>query len=228
MSSQLAVDDNNELQQVRERRPQPVPLRVAARVVSYIFHPLFIPVYIAWFFVRVQSHLFSVFTEWERTMFIVRFAVMYTMFPLVTVLLLKGLGFIDSIRLKTQRDRVIPYIACGVYYFWMWYVLRNQPEFPHETIILSFAIFLSSSAGLLANIYMKISMHAIACSIMVSFIMLLGFHEDINFGGYISLSFFLAGLICTARLIDSDHTAGEIYWGLILGILCFLVAIPMG
>ena len=61
---------------------------------------------------------------------ILRFFIMYSFFPLVTVLLAKGLGFLDSIYLKTQKDRIIPYIACGIYYFWMCYVLRNQPNFP--------------------------------------------------------------------------------------------------
>ena len=78
---------------------------------------------------------------------------MYSFFPLVTVLLAKGLGFLDSIYLKTQKERIIPYIACGVYYFWMAYVLRNQPEFSKEVVQLSMAIFIASSLGLLVNIY---------------------------------------------------------------------------
>ena len=57
------------------------------------------------------------------------FFVIYSLFPLVTVLLAKGLGFIDSVYLKTQRDRIIPYIACEIYYFWIAYVLRHQAEY---------------------------------------------------------------------------------------------------
>ena len=91
---------------------------------------------------------------------------MYTFFPLVSVLLMKALKFISSIQLKTQRDRIIPYVVCMIYYWWMWYVLHNQPQYPNEFVQLSLAIFLASIGGLIANISMKVSMHAIAAGIM--------------------------------------------------------------
>jgi hypothetical protein len=109
----------------------------------------------------------------------------------------------------------------------MWYVLRNQSQYPVEFRILSFGIFLSSSAGLMANIYMKVSMHAIASGVMVAFLLLLGYREDVGMTGYISLSMLLAGLICTSRLIDSDHKPKEIYVGFIIGTLSILTAIFM-
>jgi hypothetical protein len=146
------------------------------------------------------------------------------MFPLVSVLLMKAVGFVSSFQLKTQRDRIIPYVVCMIYYWWMWYVLHNQ-SFPREFTILSFAIFLTSIGGLMANISMKVSMHAMASGIMVAFVIMLAFSQDISFGIYISLAILLTGLICTSRFIASDHTAREIYGGLLIGILCLLLAI---
>jgi hypothetical protein len=226
MDSQLIVDEKNNLLQVRSlKEKQPAPLRIAAKIISYIFHPLFIPVYLSWLAVESQSFLFGVFSEWEKTIFIARFGVMYIMFPLVSVLLMKALGFVSSIHLNTQKDRIIPYVVCMIYYWWMWYVLHNQPEYPKQFVILSFAIFLASIGGLMANINIKISMHAIGAGLMAAFVMLLGFSQDINFGIYISISILLAGIICTARFIDSDHTAKEIYVGLLVGILALVLAV---
>jgi membrane-associated HD superfamily phosphohydrolase len=229
MESQLIVDEKNNLLQVGTlKEKQPATLRIAAKLISYIFHPLFIPVYISWLVVETQSYLFGVFSEWEKTIFIARFGVMYIMFPLVSVLLMKALGFINSIHLKTQRDRIIPYIVCMIYYWWMWYVLHNQPEYPRQFVILSLGIFLASIGGLMANINIKISMHTIGAGLMAAFVMLLGFSQDTNFGIYISIAILLAGIICTARFIDSDHTAKEIYVGLFVGILSLLLAIKFG
>jgi len=226
MDSQLIVDEKNNLLQVRSlKEKQPASLRIAAKIISYIFHPLFIPVYLSWLAVESQSFLFGVFSEWEKTIFISRFGVMYVMFPLVSVLLMKALGFVSSIHLNTQKDRIIPYVVCMIYYWWMWYVLHNQPEYPKQFVILSFAIFLASIGGLMANINIKISMHAIGAGIMAAFVMLLGFSQDINFGVYISISILLAGIICTARFIDSDHTAKEIYVGLLVGVLALILAV---
>ena len=226
MESHLVVDERNNLVQSRSRREkQPVFLRVCAKIISYLFHPIFIPVYLSWLVIQTQSYLFGAFSDWEKTMFIARFAVMYTMFPLISVLLMKALGFVSSVQLRTQKDRIIPYVVCMIYYWWMWYVLHNQPEYPRQFVILSFAIFLGSIGGLLANIRLKISMHAIAGGLMAAFVMLLGFSQDMDFGIFISMAILLAGLICTARFIDSDHTAREIYMGILVGILSLLLAI---
>jgi len=226
MESHLEVDQKNKLVEIQVQKTEyPVTISIAAKIVSYVFHPLFIPVYLSWLIVKTQSYLFGSFTNWDKTIFIVRFGVMYMFFPLVSVLLMKALGFISSIQLRTQRDRIIPYVVCMIYYWWMWYVLHNQPEFPKECVILSLAIFLASIGGLMANINMKISMHAIAAGIMAAFVMMLGFSQDVNFGIYISLSILLAGIICTARLVDSNHSTKEIYWGLIIGIFSLLVAV---
>ena len=198
-------------------------MRIAARVISYIFHPLFIPVYISWFLMYI-SPVFPAFSAVDRGLLLIRFLVMYTVFPLVTVLLAKGLGFIQSIYLKTQKDRIIPYVACGVYYFWMWYVLHNQPQFPSYLIVLSLAIFLASSLGLIINSFMKISMHAISQGVMLCFILLLAFRTDINFGPYIAVAFLIAGMVSTARLITDDHHPIEVYAGLVVGVVGQLVA----
>lgn len=227
MSTRLMVDEHEGLQELRNTvvAKHPAPIRAVATVLSYIFHPLFVPVYISWFLVMVQPYLFASFTATEKMIVILRFFVLYSFFPLVTVLLIKALGFIRSVQLKTQKERIIPYVACGLYYFWMWYVLRNQPEFSRQVVMLAFAIFIASSMGLMANIYMKISMHAISMGVMVAFIFFLAFNQPIPFGIYISVALLIAGLVCTARFIVSDHNPAEIYVGLLVGITAQLLAI---
>lgn len=227
MSTRLVVDQSSKLQEFREtgHQPQNVIIRLIAKVISYIFHPLFIPVYIAWFLISVQPYLFASFTPAEKLLAIIRFFIMYSFFPLVTVLLAKGLGFLDSIYLKTQKERIIPYIACGVYYFWMSYVLRHQPEFSKEVVQLSMAIFIASSLGLLVNIVMKVSMHTMSMGIMLVFMALLAFTQPGSYSVYISIAFLIAGLVCTSRFIVSDHTPTEIYTGLLVGGVSQLIAV---
>ena len=198
-------------------------IRIAARVISVIFHPLFIPVYISWFIIFINP-LFPAINAGDKWILLLRFVVMYTVFPLITVLLAKALGFVQSVYLKTQKDRIIPYIVCGIYYFWMWYVLKNQPEFPRYFVMLSLAIFIASFVGLIANSFMKVSMHTISVGVMITFILLLAFLTDVNYGFYIGIAFLLAGAVSTARLINNDHYPIEVYAGLVIGIVSQLVA----
>jgi len=195
----------------------------AARVISIIFHPLFIPVYISWFLLY-NTNLFAGFRASDKVLLLIRFLVMYSLFPLVTILLAKGLGFVQSIYLRNPKDRIIPYIACGLYYFWMWYVLRNQPEFPKHLVMLSLAIFLASSVGLILNSFVKISMHGLSVGVMIAFIYLLAFNSDASFGIYLSVALLITGLVCTSRLINSDHNPFEVYLGLISGIISQVLA----
>ena len=201
----------------------PVAIRIAARIVSVVFHPLFIPVYISAFLIYL-SPAFPALDAPDKVLLLVRFIVMYTVFPLATILLAKALGFVQTIFLKTQKDRIIPYVACGLYYFWMWYVLHNQPQFGKEAVLLALAIFLASSAGLFSNSYLKVSMHAISVGVMATFMMLVGLLLPGSFGLYISLALFIAGTVCTARLVNFDHHPVEVYGGLFIGILAQLVA----
>lgn len=198
-------------------------IQAGAKIISFLFHPLFIPVYISWF-LMYNTPLFTGLDARDKAMLLLRFFIMYTVFPLFTILIAKGLGFIHSIYLRTQKDRIIPYIACGLYYFWMWYVLRNQPQFPQELVMLSLAIFIASSIGLIMNSYLKVSMHGISLGVMVAFVCIVAFLSQVNFGPYISIALLVAGVVCTARLINSDHHPLEVYFGLFIGIIGQLVA----
>ena len=208
----------------RELPNQPMALKIAAKIISWVFHPVFIPVYVLIFLLREQSYLFVALTGGKKTLTVIQFAVMYALFPVVTALLLKALGFISSIYMKTQRDRIIPYVICMIYYFWVWYVIKNQSIYPDELIQFTLSVFISSVLGLMSNAYMKISMHGMAVGAMTTFILLLALQGSISSGIYISAVLLITGLVCTARLVVSDHTNKEIYTGLFIGVASMLLA----
>lgn len=205
--------------QARQSSFHPV-IQWTARILSILFHPLFIPLYVAWFLVY-EARSFPDRTEWQKTIVIIQFFIYYTFLPLMTTLLCKALGFIDSIRLHSQRDRIIPYIVCEIFYFWAWYVFRNL-HFPLPFVMFSLAIFLATSLGLIINTFMKVSMHAISVGVMCTFFILAGMMTEINYGPYISIALLVAGLTGTARLIDSNHTTKEIYTGFLVGVVAQL------
>ena len=203
---------------------QPPAIKFFAHFFSYIFHPLFIPVYVAWFIAFVNPVYFSGFNLQQKTWIIIRIAYTMVFFPFITVLLLKGLGFSKSIFLKTQQERIIPYIACGIFFFWAYLVFRNQPEIPKILTAFTFGVFLSSSAALLANISMKISMHAIGMGGLLGICLVIMTQNTMLMTWPIALALLITGIVCTSRMIVSDHTPKEIYAGLFLGLACQFVA----
>lgn len=220
----------NGTEQLQEKAmpEQPAAVKLIAQIISYIFHPVFVPVYLVYFMVFIHPYFFAGFQPFDKTKTFIMAVIMYSFFPLVTVLLLKALQFITTIHLVTKKDRIIPLVACGVWYFWIWYVWRNLPDYPAEAVQLTLAIWISVSLALLANIVMKISLHAISMGVALAFILLLAFSQPLNFGIFISVALFATGLVCTSRFIVSDHTPQEVYGGLLLGMGSMLLAWAVG
>ena len=226
MDNRSGVEKQAGLKEFGETSPssQPVAIRLFAKFISYLFHPVFVPVYIVLFMVYEHPYLFAGFSGLDKTRTVIMAAMMFSFFPVVTVLLLKALKFINTFNLTTQKDRIIPLIACGVWYWWIWNVWRNLPEYPTQAVQLALAIWISASLGLMANIIMKVSLHAISMGVMLAFIFLLAFTQPLNAGLYISAALLIAGAVCTSRFISSDHLPKEIYGGLFVGIISMLAA----
>ena len=200
-------------------------VKAFAHLFSVIFHPLFIPVIAAWFLAFWQPGYFTGISPHDKTMIVIRVGYNTIFYPALTVLLLKGLGFIKSIFLKTQRERIVPYIATNIFYFWMFLVFRNQPEVPVILTSFMFGAFLASSAALIANIYFKISMHALGVGSLCG-LMLIVIFSGFTYAVFLMamLVFLITGIVCTSRMIVSDHKPGDIYSGILIAILCQLIA----
>ena len=206
-------------------RQHSLVLRGIAHFFSVAFHPLFIPVMATWYLVFLQPGYFTGFPSDEKLMVVIRVGLNTILYPAITVVLLKAVGFIKNIYLKTQRERIIPYIATNIFYFWMYLVFKNQPEIPSILTGFIFGIFLASSMALIANIYFKISMHALGMGAFTGLMLV------IIFSGFSYVVFLptmvvllLTGFVCTSRLVVSNHTPFDIYSGLLIAILCQFIA----
>ena len=203
---------------------QPLWLRIPAHVVSILFHPLFVPVYVVYFIIFVHPHYFSGFSTPDKAQVILIVLLNAVFFPLLSVLLLKGVGFIQSVFLHTQKDRIIPYMACSIFFFWTYHVFREQNQYPIVLTAFFFGILLSASAALMAIIYYKISMHAIGMGGLIGIGLVIMKSNTMLMTWPLCIALLIAGLVCTSRLIVSNHTNREIYMGLVFGLLCQLVA----
>lgn len=231
MTPRLIVDQDSQLQELRVIPEQPPALKAFARFISWVFHPVFIPVYVLWFLLYVHPYLFAGFSGQQKIRIFMMGFISFTFFPLVTVLLLKGLKFIETIYLRTQKDRVIPFIACMTWYFWIAYVWYNfgktgdALDMPPEALQFAIAAFISTILGLMVNIKMKVSLHAISMGILLCFFTVMALQQNLNFGAYLSIVIIISGIVCTSRFIVSDHTPAEIYGGLLTGVVSMLLAV---
>ncbi|MBC7933867.1 MAG: hypothetical protein H7Y86_00715 [Rhizobacter sp.] len=199
-------------------------LKITGSLLSYIFHPIFLPLYAVWFIAYIHPSYLSGFSNGMRLRTVLITAQNAVFYPLFCVLLLKGVGFISSIFLRTQKDRIIPYMACGIFFFWTFTVFKEQALFPKILPSFMLGVFLASSAALLANIYFKISMHAIGVGGLVGLFIIIAGSNTMLMTWPVSVALLIAGLVCSARLLITDHTPRDIYTGLGAGLLAQFVA----
>jgi nitrate reductase NapE component len=176
------------------------------------------------FLVYIHPSYFSGFSEKAKFQTIIISFLNLVFFPLISIVLLKALGFIDSIFLRTRKDRIIPYMACGIFFFWAYTVFKKQELYPPVMATFIFGIFLASSAALLANIYFKVSMHAIGMGGWLGLFWIVAKENTMLMTWPLALVILLTGIVCTARLMVSDHTQKDIYAGLIIGFACQMIA----
>jgi hypothetical protein len=203
---------------------QPV-LKIIAKIVSYVLHPLFIPTYIfLWLTLRFSVN-FDDITAAGLTFKTISVFLNASFFPAFAVFLLWRLKFIESIFLRTQKDRIIPYIITMIFYWWLWYLSRSFTDQPDALKYFYFGIFLNTVFGLLINNFIKISMHAMGAGTSVAFVILSCLHYQTFLGADITVAIILAGIICTARMLLDQHSSAEIYTGLLIGVIGQLLGV---
>lgn len=195
-------------------------VRSIAKVISYIFHPLFIPTFIfLWLVIRFPSEFAGIT---ERGLIFKSISVFWStaFFPAFAVFLLWKLKLIQSIFLTTTKERIIPYVITMFFYWWLYYLSRNFTDQPLALKFFYLGIFLATVVGLILNNFMKISMHAMGVGGGIMFMIFTCLFYQHHLGGDLSIGVIITGLVCTARLLISDHTNAEIYSGLLTGIIC--------
>ncbi len=200
-------------------------LRFFAYLFSVVFHPLFIPFYLVAFLIFYHPSFFSGFSDYTKLKLLMATALNTIFFPVFAILIMKGLGFIKSVFLRTQQDRIGPYLSSMIFYFWMARVFyKFQPEVNPVLTAFMTGVFLTTSVALIANIYYKISMHAIGCGGLLGILIIIMSGNTMLMTWPLSLGFLITGIVCTSRLLISDHTQKEIYMGLLVGFLCQFAA----
>ncbi len=194
-------------------------MRLFFRTISVLFHPVFLSAALSAVYYS-RADLQQNLPVWQSLQIIVTNTLL---FPLATVLILKGLGWVKSIQLHEQRDRIIPTIASMTFYFWAYLVARNKAMDP-AMVILLLSGFISFVVLILLGIVMKPSLHASAWAIALGWVWstyALGEPTFLAPALIISIVFVL---VIWARHYLGAHRWSELIWGSLAGLLSIGIA----
>jgi len=198
-------------------------LRLPAKIVSYFFHPMFMPIVMAVVICLLNKPEYAGMTGPQRSYFLLNIGLNTIFFPLLSTLLLKALGFIESIQLKTSKDRIIPLIATMMFYFWNYLVMKNQAA-PLSLKVLMLGAYWGVIVVFMANIFIKVSMHTAAAGGAIGIVIVLMMIGDYNLLIPLLITMLVAGIIGTARMVLQAHKPGEVWLGYLIGVLVQLGA----
>lgn len=200
----------------KDVKPYPKSLRTFAKIISYIFHPVLMPTLMMLVLYRLSPVSFAGITNFG--LLVIQIAVATLLFPVVSTLLIKAVGFIESIHMENPKDRIIPLIASMTFYFWINHVMDNlhAPLIVHT---LTLGAFWGIIAIFMINIFFKISMHTVAAGGVLGIMLVLTVISPVNLVPAFFVTLFIAGLVGTARLILGAHHRNEVWLGYIVGVL---------
>lgn len=225
MQEQAVLDRNGNLHTAPEFSRV---MRSLAQVISYLTHPLFIPLLVTFLVLQSIPEYMVAFKSLSKRfafdMLYFRVAIISIGFPVLTMLLAKALKFVSSIYMKTQRDRIIPYIAMITYYFWAFYTFLQEGRAPKFYTAFFLGVFLSISIAFVSNNFIKTSMHTVGWGGVIGFLLSLMWGMHMNVSVPLLITFFVAGIVATARMVLDAHTPREIYIGFLIGIVSQLAS----
>jgi len=196
----------------------------ASKVISYLFHPLLMPIIGLCIIFNTDSYInYAVPSELKQAVLILVGTSTFII-PLLISFLLLNRKIINSLEMETQKERIIPYSFTIAFYIFTLYMLKQAPIPP---IIFNFIIgaTLSLIVAFVVNLKWKISAHMIGIGGLVGALLCISILLEIYITPYLVLSLLIAGLVGSARLILKAHTPSQVYVGFAVGVICQLVVL---
>ena len=190
-------------------------MRKFLAIFSYIFHPLFIPVYATLFYFLVAN---SFFYQHEIYLAFIQVLILTVLLPMSIFYLLRSLGRMKS-KIPNAKERRVP---LAIYAVLLLILIKYSlsivviPELYYYftgtliSVVITLALVLSG---------FNASLHTMAISSLIVFVISISAYYHISFINLIAFLVLCGGMVASSRLQTKAHSMGEIFIGTLLGIL---------
>lgn len=196
-----------------------------ARLISYLFHPLWMPVYIFFLAVNFDPYLYAFFPREMITLFVLILGI-NVIAPGLSMLFMLKRGLIGDLEVTNRKERLVPFLLVLMYYL-ISYIMLRYWELPIPAVIYSMflSVMLVIVIALVINSWWKISIHMMGVGgLLGSFLGFFYLHEysSVNL---LAILILVAALTGFARLYMGKHDLPQVYVGYGLGALISFWAI---
>lgn len=191
--------------------------QIIAQAISVSLHPTFIPILTCVLWYNVYPQHFIDYPTKKLNGLWGMMLINTILFPIVLVLLLKGLGFIKSFLMHESKERMIPLIGTMIFYFWPYLVAKNL-EVPLAARSLLLGNFWGVVLLFVGTLFSKISMHSTGIGSLLGFFIVLAFNEQSILVLPLAVALIGSLAIIWARKFLNAHSLQELLIGLLIGV----------
>ncbi len=183
---------------------------------SYIFHPIFIPVYAALFYVFSYD---SRFENKEKLFILLQISIITIVIPVLTYLLLRSFNKVDSVMISSIEQRKIPLVLqCFLI------ILLTRKSIPLDAYPELHFFFLGGLLSTLVALILlffkiKASLHMMTISALTAFVIGLSVQLQVQNTFAIAMLVFMNGIVARSRLEMKAHTLKELVIGFLAGVI---------
>ncbi len=192
-----------------------------ARIISYVFHPLLMPLYAFIILFNMNAYFSSVISLYGKLLILSFIFVFTFLFPSVLTYFLFKLKIISSLHLEKREERGIPYIFTIIFYYGAYYMLKKS-EVPAIFLLIMLVTTMMIIIVFFINLKFKISIHNLSIGALTGLIIGISYRFNLEMIIMILLSIFISGLVGYSRITLNAHRPSEVYFGYLLGFCSML------
>lgn len=192
-----------------------------ARLISIVFHPLFMPTYFFSLLALTLPQLLEPIVPTLQRKFILFVFLVTAILPLLNVGIFKVFGTIGSFAMPYRRERLLPFVFISLIYVVVTYLFHLHARMNLNDNFLKFMVIIDLLVifATLATFFFKVSVHSVSVWGLIGILVPLNKITEVNSIFYPTVGLIaLAGFIMAARLETGAHNPREVMWGAVLGL----------
>lgn len=195
---------------------------ILAKILSGVFHPLLMPVYLSIAMVTLLSSTPEMYprAQWQ-IIYVCTYS--FVLLPVGILYILKKLGKLNSIHLNEQKERFFPMVLIAISYI-VGIRLLHRIDAPATLIMLMRGVCLAIMLVAMISILWKISAHMTGMGGALGITLVLSIIYRVDLSSIACLISLIAGLVGWARLYLNHHTIKQVNYGFLLGFNTMIVS----
>lgn len=214
-------------------------MKILAKTISYLFHPLFITVYSLAVLYFLHPFIFDNKDEKSKIIFFSYTILSTLIIPVLAIILMKNLNMIDTFKMEKKTERIGPLIVISILYLWLFINFKNSTELPLDFAAMMLGASFAVMSAFFINNFIKISLHSLGMGSVISLLLILKYKleysglsfktsavssVELSMDFLMIMAIILAGIVGTSRLSLKAHTVKELYLGYIVGFITQFLA----